>query len=208
MAFHKKTIRDVPVDNLTVLVRVDFDVPINEKGEVSDDLWIKSSLPTIEYLLNHDCKVIIASHYGRPGGHDSKYSLEPAAAKLAQLLKKDIRFVNEVIGEKVLQAIKRAPNKSVVVLENLRFHPGEESNDYDFARSLVASTGARYFIQDGFNNAHNRHASTSAITAFVPSVAWLSLENDYLTILRVIDITRAKNRINLPGVEVLLDAGR
>lgn len=208
MSFHKKTIRDVPVDNATVLVRVDFDVPLNKFGEVIDDLWIKSSITTIEYLLDRGCKVVVISHYGKPSGHDNKYSLEPAAARLAQLLGKDIRFVNEVVGDKVLQAIKRAPEKSVIVLENLKFHPGEEDNNYEFAKSLVDSTGARYLVQDGFNAAHHRYASTSAITAFVPSVAGASLEYDYLTILRAIAITRAKNRINLPGVDILLDAGR
>ena len=208
MGFHKKTIRDVPIDGLTVLVRANYDVPIDEKGEVADDLWVKSSLPTVEYLLDRGCKVVVISHLGKPNGRDKKLSLEPAAARLAQLLHKDIRFVSEVIGDKVLQAIKRAPSQSVIVLENLRFHPGEESNDYDFARQLAHSTGARYFVQDGFGIIHHRHASTSAITEFIPSVAGLALENDYLTILRVIDLTRAKNKINLPGIEVLLDAGR
>jgi phosphoglycerate kinase len=208
MAFHKKTVRDVPVDNMTVLVRVDFDAPLNENGEVIDDLWIKSSVTTIEYLLNRGCKVVIVAHYGKPIDRDKKYTLEPAAARLAQLLRQDIRFVNEVIGDKVLQAVKRAPSKSVVVLENLRFHPGEEDNDYEFAKQLVESTGARYLIQDGFNAAHHRHASTSAITAFLPSVAGISLEYDYLTILRALAVTKAANQINLPGVEILLDAGR
>ncbi len=208
MGFHKKTIRDVPIDNQTVLVRVDYDIPIDENGEVIDDLWIQASIPTIQYLLNRDCRVIIASHYGRPNGRDAKYSLEPAATRLAKLLCRDIRFVNEVIGDKVFQAVKRSPGKGVVVLENLRFHPGEEANDYDFARNLAASTGARYFVQDGFSVAHNRHASTSAISAYIPSVAGLALENDYLTIMRVVDLTRAQNKMNLPGVEILLDAGR
>jgi phosphoglycerate kinase len=208
MTFHKKTVRDVPVDDMTVLVRADFDVPLNDDGKVIDDLWIKSSITTIEYLLNRGCKVVVAAHYGKPIDRDKKYSLEPAAARLAQLLGQDIRFVDEVVGDKVSQAIKRAPNRSVIVLENLRFHPGEEDNDYQFAKQLAESTGARYLIQDGFNAAHHCHASTSAITAFLPSVAGMSLEYDYLTILRALAITRAKNQINLPGVEILLDAGR
>ena len=208
MGFHKKTIKDIPVDNLTILVRTDFDVPVGDDGEVADDLWIKSSVKTIEYLIDRGCKVVIVSHYGKPVGKNTKYSLEPAAARLAKLLRQDIRFVSEIVGDKVLQAIKRAPSRSVIVLENLKFHPGEESNDYDFAKNLIASTGARYFVQDGFSVAHNRYASTSAISAFVPSVAGLALEDDYLTIMRVVDLTRSKNKIILPGIEVLLDARR
>ncbi len=208
MTFHKKTVRDVPVDDMTVLVRADYDVPLNENSEVIDDLWIKSSLRTIEYLLNRNCKVVVIGHYGEPKDRDLKYSLEPAAQRLAQLLRQDIRFVSEVVGDRVLQAVKHAPGKSVVVLENLRFHPGEEENNYEFAKSLVESTGARYLVQDGFNAAHNKHASTSAITAFLPSVAGMSLEYDYLTVLRALAATKAENQINLPGVEILLDAGR
>ncbi len=208
MGFHKKTIKDIPVDNLTVLVRTDFDVPVGGDGEVADDLWIKSSVKTIEYLIDRGCKVVVVSHCGKPVGKNDKYSLEPAAARLAKLLRQDIRFVSEIVGDKVLQAIKRAPGRSVIVLENLKFHPGEESNDYDFARNLIASTGARYFVQDALSVSHNRYASTSAITAFAPSVAGLSLEDDYLTIMRVVDLTRSKNKIILPGIEVLLDARR
>ncbi|MEI7689939.1 MAG: phosphoglycerate kinase [Candidatus Saccharibacteria bacterium] len=208
MGFHKKTIRDVPIDNHTVLVRVNYDIPVNNSGEISDDLWIRSSLPTIEYLLNRDCKVIVVSHHGKPVGCDAKYSLEPAAARLARLLRRDIRFVSEVVGDRVLQAIKKSPGKSVIVLENLRFYPGEDANDSDFARKLVHSTGARYFVQDGFGVAGNRSATTDVITDFVPSVAGLALEQDYLTILKVVDLTGAKNRLDLPGVEVLLDVGR
>jgi 3-phosphoglycerate kinase len=206
MGFHKKTIRDVPVDDMTVLVRVDYGIPLDSNGNVVDDLWIKSSLPTIEYLIDRGCKVVVISHYGEPKERDLSYSLEPAALRLAQLLKQDIRFVSEVIGDKVLQVIKRAPNKSVIVLENLRFHPGEEENNYDFARKLIESTGARYFVQDGFNAAHYRHASTDAITAFAPSIAGLSIEDNYSTILKVIELTRSKKYINLPGIDILLDA--
>ena len=208
MGFHKKTVRDVPVEGLTVLVRVDFDVPTNKDGVITDDLWIRSSVPTIEYLLSRGCKVVVVGHCGNPSGKDAKYSLEPAALRLAQLLGRDVRFVSETIGDKVFQAIKRAPPKSVIVLENLRFNAGEEANDYDFARRLAESTAARYFIQDGFSIMHHQHASTSAIAAFIPSVAGLSLEKNYLTILRIIELTRSKNKINLPGIEILLDDGR
>ena len=208
MVFHKKTVRDVPVDGSTILVRVNYDLPLDIDGKIADDLWIRSSLPTIEYLLDRDCKVIVVSHFGKPLNRDKKYSLEPAAARLAQLLQRDIRFVGDVTGDRVLQAIKRSPKKGVVVLENLRFHSGEEINNLDFARDLIRSTGARYFVQDSIGVANNKFASTDAISLFVPSVAGITLEADYNTILRTIELTGSKNKINLPGVDVLLDAGR
>jgi len=205
MVFHKKTVRDIPLDNLTVLVRTNYDLPLNKQGELVDDFWIKSSLPTIEYLLDRGCKVVVISHFGKPNGNDKNYSLEPAAARLATLLKKDIRFVSGVVGDGVFQAVKRAPCKSVIVLENLRFHSGEESNSDDFARQLVSSTGARYFIQDGFGLVHKKSASTDAIAAFVPSVAGISVVDDYSSILKAINLIGLKNKINLPGIDVLLD---
>ena len=207
MGFHKKTIHDVPLDNQTVLVRVNYDIPVNN-GNLADDLWVRTSLPTIDNLLERGCKVVVISHHGNPIGKDAKYSLEPAAARLARLLRRDIRFVSEVVGDRVLQAVKKAPSNSVVVLENLRFCPGEELNDREFARSLVASTGARYFVQDGFGTTHRKHASTSAITDFVPSVAGLALTDDYNTIIQIMKSTGAKNKLNLPGIDSLLDARR
>ena len=207
MGFHKKTIHDVPLDNQTVLVRVNYDIPVNNGG-LADDLWVRASLPTMNNLLNRGCKVVVIGHYGSPGARDTKYSLEPAAARLARLLRRDIRFVSEVVGDRVLQAVKKAPNNSVIVLENLRFHPEEESNDREFARSLVASTGARYFVQDGFGTTHKQHASTSAIADFVPSVAGLALTDDYNTIIQIMQSTGAKNKLNLPGIDSLLDARR
>lgn len=205
MSFHKKTIRDVPIDNQTVLVRVDFDLPLNKKGEVVDDFPIKLSLSTIEYLLNRGCKVVILSHVGQPNGYDSNYSLEPAAARLAQLLKRDIRFVDGVIGDKVYQAVKKTPTKSVVVLENLRFYPGEVQNDFEFAKNIVKSTGARYFVQEALGIAYNKHASTDAITAFVPSVAGLSLKEDYMRVLNIMRLFGIGDTRELPAVESLLD---
>jgi len=182
MSFYKLTIRDVPIDNKTVLVRVDYNVPLTKYGEISDDLRIRASLPTIKYLLERGCKVVIMSHLGRPEGHDSSLSLEPIAQRLAHLLKRDVRFVDECIGDKVFQAVKRAPKNSIVVLENVRFYPEEEANDPEFAKKLVKATMARYFVQDCFGVAHRAHASIQAITMFIPSVAGLLLEREYTTI--------------------------
>lgn len=177
--FHKRTIRKVPLKGQTVLLRSDFNVPL-ENGKISDDFRLRASLPTIERLLRDGCKVVIISHLGRPDGKvNSEFSLEPVAAHLAKLLKRDVRFVDACIGKKVEMAVKKAPKASVIVLENLRFHAEEEANDSDFAQSLAHDSGGRYFVQDGFGVVHRAHASTAAITQFLPSVAGLLLEKEY-----------------------------
>lgn len=180
--FFKLTIRDVPLDNQTVLVRVDYNLPLNSKGQISDDLRIRASLPTLEYLINHGCKVVIMSHLGRPKGRDTNLSLEPVAQRLATLLKKDVRFIDETIGDRVYQVVKRAPKNSIIMLENLRFYSEEEADDHGFAKEIAKATGARYFVQDGFGVVHRAHASTHAITMCIPSVAGLLLEREYMTI--------------------------
>ena len=186
--FFKRTVRDVPLEGQTVLLRTDFNVPLNKQGKISDDLRIKASLPTIEYLLSHKCRVVIISHLGRPGGkRQKKYSLEPAADRLAKLLKRNIHFVDATIGDRVHQAIKRSPKVGVVVLENLRFFAQEEKNDAEFAAKIIKASGARYFVQDGFGVVHRAHASTDAITNCLPGVAGLLLEHEYSTIERAMN---------------------
>ena len=179
MKLHKKTIRDVPLERKTVLLRTDYNVPLESDGTIADDFRIRASLPTIRQLLKDGCKVVIIAHLGRPEGIDPKLSLEPAAQRLAELLGEPIRFVDKTIGEKVRMAVKRAPMRSVIVLENLRFHPEEEANDEGFARQLAHDSGASYFVQDGFGVVHRDHASTAAITLQLPSVAGLLLEKEY-----------------------------
>ena len=182
MSFFKRTIRNVPIDNKTVLVRADYNVPQNSTGGISDDLRIRASLPTIEYLLKHHCKVVIMSHLGRPEGREQKYTLKPVADRLSELLDKKVVFVDDCIGDKVVQAVKKAPKNSIILLENLRYYPEEEANDEAFAEKIAKSTGARYFVQDGFGVVHRAHASTDAITHFIPSVSGLLLEREYVTI--------------------------
>jgi phosphoglycerate kinase len=181
--FFKKTIRDVPLEGTTVLLRADYNVPLKEDGTIHDDFRIRASLPTVMRLLKDGCKVVIIAHLGRPNGRDPQLSLEPAALRLAELLGEPVRFVDQTVGSKVKMAIKRAPARGVIVLENLRFHSEEEANDEAFARKLAADTGARYFIQDGFGVVHRDHASTAAITSFIPSVAGLLLEKEYVSIV-------------------------
>lgn len=179
MSFFKLTIRDVPLDNQTVLVRADYNVPLNKKGEIDNDLRIRASLPTIQYLLDHHCKVVIMSHLGRPEGRDESLSLEPIGVRLSELINHPVQFVDDCIGDKVVQAVKKAPAGTIVLLQNLRFYKEEEADDEGFAKKLVTSTGARYLVQDAFGVVHRAHASTHAITLCIPSVAGLLLEKEY-----------------------------
>lgn len=183
MKFYKKTIRDVPLEGTTVLLRADYNVPLRSDGSIHDDFRIRASLPTIRRLLKDGCKVVVIAHLGRPEGRDASLSLEPAAQRLAELLGEPVRFVDQTIGDKVKMAIKRAPKRSVIVLENLRFHCEEEANDEAFAKKMASDTGAKYFVQDGFGVVHRDHASTAAITLFIPSVAGLLLEKEYVSIV-------------------------
>jgi phosphoglycerate kinase len=182
MGFFKRTVRDVPVKNKTVLVRADYNVPLNSHGAISDDLRITASLPTIQYLLDHNAKVVIISHLGRPEGRDKKFTLKPVAKRLSDLLDTNVVFVEDCIGDTVVQAVKKAPDGSVILLENLRYYKEEEANDATFAEKIAKSTGARYFVQDGFGVVHRAHASTEAITHCIPSVSGLLLEREYVTI--------------------------
>lgn len=197
MSFFKRTVKDVSVERKTVLVRADYNVPLNKKGEISDDLRIRASLPTLEYLLKHHAKVVIMSHLGRPEGRDKRQSLEPIALRLEELLGRKVIFVDDCIGDKVIQAVKKAPANAVILLENLRYYTEEEANDEAFAEKIAKSTGARYFVQDGFGVVHRAHASTEAITHFIPSVSGLLLEREYVT------ITNAMEKPKRPLVAVM-----
>lgn len=197
MSFFKLTIRDVPLEHQTVLVRVDYNVPLNKKGEISDDSRIRASLPTLRYLHDRGCKIVLISHLGRPEGRDSSFSLEPTATRLAELLDHPVTFVEDCIGDKVVQAVKKSPPHSVILLENLRFYKEEEADDEAFAKKIAASTGARYFVQDGFGVVHRAHASTHAITLHIPSIAGLLIEREYQV------ITEAMENPKRPLVAVL-----
>lgn len=197
MAFFKQTINTVPLQHKTVLLRTDYNVPLNDDGTIADDFRIRASLPTIRKLLSDGCKIVLISHLGRPEGRDEKLSLEPMAARLAELLGEPVRFVDRTIGDKPRMAIKRAPKRGVIVLENLRFFEQEEADDEKFAAELAKTSGAKYFVQDGFGVVHRAHASTSAITHFLPSVAGLLLEREYTT------ITKAMRAPKHPLVAVL-----
>lgn len=178
--FTKKTIKDIELKGKRVLLRADYNVPLSG-GAVADDYRIAQSLPTIEYLLKHGATVIICSHLGRPKGpNDASCSLQPVADRLATLLKKPVRFVSEFAGDDTVAAAKKLKPGQVMLLENLRFHPEEEKNDKAFGKQLASL--ADVFVQDGFGVVHRAHASTEAVTHYLPSVAGLLLEKEVSTI--------------------------
>lgn len=181
--FNKKTIRDLDINDKIVLVRTDYNVPIKD-GQIVDDLRIRASLPTLNYLLTNGAKnVIIISHLGRPHGPEAEFSLAPIASRLAELLPDvPVSFCDAVSGPKVSAALASAEPGSILVLQNLRFWPGEKADDRDFAKQIVDSTHADLFVQDGFAVVHRAHASTSAITDLLPSVAGLLLEKEVTTL--------------------------
>lgn len=184
--FQKLSCRDVPLDGKTVLVRVDYNVPLDSDGEIADDYRIRVSLPTLRYLIRRRCRIVLISHLGRPDGRpDAKYSLEKVAYRLVELLGRPVKFVDEPVGDIVLQASKHLHQGQILLLENLRFHPGETSNDLDFAKRLARDSGADYFIQDGFGVAHRAQASTEAICQLLPSSAGLLLEKEYRALTSV-----------------------
>lgn len=178
--FTKQTIKDIDLKGKTVLLRADYNVPF-ENGKITDDYRIKMSLPTVKYLHEHASKLIICSHLGRPkNAQDKEFSLAPVAKRLSQLLDKKVEFVDDCVGKKVSDAVKKLPEKGILLLENVRFYPEEEANDKVFAKKLASN--ADVFVQDGFGVVHRAHASTEAITHFLPSVAGELLEREVDTI--------------------------
>ncbi len=177
---NKKTIRDIDFTNKRTLVRVDFNVPIKD-GVVTDDTRITAALPTIKYLIDHQAKVILMSHLGRPkGGPDPKYSLAPTATRLSQLLDRSVGMAKDCVGVEVEAMVNALKPGDVLILENVRFHPEEEKNDSSFADQL-AKLGEVY-VNDAFGSAHRAHASTEAVAHRLPAVAGFLMEAeiDYL----------------------------
>ncbi|OVE78501.1 phosphoglycerate kinase [bacterium G20] len=185
--FNKKTLRDINLTGKRVLMRADYNVPL-KNGQVVDDYRILKSLPTIEYILEQKPTVlIIISHLGRPEGKpDTDFSLQPVAKHLNHLLSRSVSFGHDCIGQPAKAAVAQAKPGRVVLLENLRFHTGEEKNDPAFAKSIIEATGAEVFIQDGFGVVHRAHASTDAITKLLPSVAGLLLEKEVSVISKAV----------------------
>lgn len=173
----KKTVRDLDVAGKKVLVRVDFNVPLNDKGEITDDTRITASLPTIQYLLEQKAAVILMAHLGRPKGQvKPELSLAPVAKHLGKLLGKKILFAPDCVGEAAQAAASKLKPGHILLLENLRFHKEEEKNDMEFAEKLASL--ADLYVNDGFGVSHRAHASVEGITHFLPAAAGFLLEKE------------------------------
>jgi len=178
--FSKKSIKGVDVAGKRVLVRVDFNVPISD-GAVTDDTRVRAALPTIRYLVDHGARVILASHLGRPNGEpDPEFSLKPVRRTLQRLLGRNVFFAPETVGQETTDSVDRLIDGEVLMLENLRFNPGEKENDPGFAKELASL--ADIYVNDAFGAAHRAHASTEGVTHFLPAYAGLLLAREVETL--------------------------
>ena len=170
-----------------VLVRVDFNVPLDENGQITDDTRIRAAIPTIKYLINNSAKVILAAHFGRPKGKiNEKMRLTPVALRLSEILEKKVNLTESCIGEEAVSKSNNLNNGDVLLLENVRFYEEEEKNDLDFAKNLAAH--ADMYVNDAFGAAHRAHASTQGVTKFLdPSVAGFLLETELKYLQGAID---------------------
>ena len=176
----KKTVANLSESDLAgkrVLVRADFNVPLDDSGNITDDTRIRAALPTIQDLTGKGAKVILCSHFGRPKGVDDKYRLTPVSARLSELLGKTVVKCDDCIGDEVAAAISNMQNGDVALLENVRFYPDEEKNNPEFAAKLAAN--ADLYVNDAFGTAHRAHASTEGVTKYLkPSVAGYLIEKE------------------------------
>jgi 3-phosphoglycerate kinase len=184
VGFNKKTLHDIDIRHMQVLLRADYNVPLNDDRTVASNYRLVQSLPTIKVLQEKGCKIIITSHLGRPKSADeTRYSLKPVAAELARLLDQKVTFVADCIGDEVKKATDAMEPGDVIMLENVRFHSvEEESNDEAFAQALIDSSGAEVFVQDCFGVAHRAHASIVGVAKLIPAVAGLLIEKEVTTI--------------------------
>jgi phosphoglycerate kinase len=167
MTYNKKTIEDIDVNGKRVFARCDFNVPLDANGSITDDKRIRESIPTIKYLIDHNAKVVLSSHLGRPKGEfNVKYSLAPVAERLTKLLGTKVEIAKDVIGEDAKAKRAALKNGEVILLENVRFHKEEEKNDPAFAKELALD--AEVFVNDAFGTAHRAHASTEGVSHFIP----------------------------------------
>lgn len=173
----KKTIRDIDIKGKKVLVRVDFNVPMNEGKEITDDTRIRAAIPTIKYLIDAGAKVILASHFGRPKGEfNEKYSMAPIGIRLGQLLNQEVTQASDSIGPEVINQVNSLQDGHVLLLENVRFYKEEEKNDDNYAKDLANL--ADIYVNDAFGTAHRAHASTAGVAKYLPAVAGFLMEKE------------------------------
>ena len=192
----KKTFKDIDVTDKKVFVRVDFNVPQDDMGRITDDTRIRAALPTINYLVKQNAKVILCSHLGRPKGVvNEKYSLKPVSERLAELMNMPVKMAEDVIGDSAKGLIKDMKEGEIVLLENVRFHAEEEKNDPAFAKELASL--ADVFVNDAFGTAHRAHASTAGIASHIPAVAGFLMDSE------VMALSNAMNNAEKPLVVIL-----
>ena len=174
---NKKTIRDIDLKGKKVFVRCDFNVPMDENQNITDNNRIVAALPTIKYLLEQNCKIILASHLGRPKGEfKPEYSLQPVAKELSKLLNKEVIMAKDVIGEDATKKAEELKEGEILLLENVRFHKEETDNDPEFSKKLASM--AEIFVNDAFGTAHRAHSSTTGIASYLPAVSGFLIEKE------------------------------
>lgn len=200
----KKTIEDLKdkqLEGKRVLVRVDFNVPLNEKLEITDDTRIKATLSTIKYLISHQAKVVLMSHLGRPKGKVvEKLRLDPVAKRLSELLEQEVKKLNDCIGKEVEKIVSNMQKGEVVLWENLRFHPEEEKNDYEFSKKLANL--ADIFVNDAFGTAHRAHASTVGVAEILPSYAGFLMAKEIEVLSNLIENPKRPFVVILGGAKI------
>ena len=174
---NKKTIKDIDLKGKKVFVRCDFNVPLDENGNITDNRRIVGALDTIKYLLDQNCKIILCSHLGRPKGEvKPEFSLAPVAKELSKLLGKEVKLAKDVIGENAKELTSNMKNGDILLLENVRFDPREEKNDPEFSKELASM--AEVFVNDAFGTAHRAHSSTAGIAEYLPAVSGFLIEKE------------------------------
>ena len=174
---NKKTIRDIDLKGKKVFVRCDFNVPLDENGNITDNRRIVAALPTIKYLLDQNCKIILASHLGRPRGEvNPKFSLKPVATELSKLIGKEVKLAKDVVGPSAKELTSNLKEGEIVLLENVRFDAREEKNDESLSKEFA--TMAEVFVNDAFGTAHRAHSSTAGVAEFLPAVSGFLIEKE------------------------------
>ena len=219
---NKKTIEDINVKGKRVLVRCDFNVPLNEKGKITNDNRIVAALPTIKYLMDHGARVILCSHLGRPKGEfKPEFSLKPVAKRLSELLEREVPLAEDVVGPSAHALAEKLQDGDVMLIENVRFHAEETKNDPEFAKQLASL--AEIYVNDAFGTAHRAHASTEGVAHYLPAVAGFligkeisimggALENPEHPFLAIIGGSKISDKIGvinnlLNKVDVLIIGG-
>ncbi len=197
----KKTFKDIDVAGKRVFVRVDFNVPQDESGKITDDTRIRAALPTINYLVKQNAKVILCSHLGRPKGvFNEKYSLAPIADRLSELMNMPVKMAKDVIGPSAKGLIKEMNEGEIVILENVRFHSEEEENNEVFAKELASL--ADLFVNDAFGTAHRAHASTAGIAKHIPAVAGFLMDSEIVALSNAVENAEKPLVVILGGAKV------